>query len=256
MEYPVSQNRKITFRDLRWLGIALVAHALLLLIPLRDHLRGPGDEQAAITVRLFHAFQDQPEPPATEEQTPSPEPELLEIPPESPPEIREPMQEEIAENALPVEDADEHPPISIAKLLGLRESIGERVPLEDTDGDATLSLGEPAPFERPYNWQHGAGARALGPFDNTFNGKTVPAKVEVVDRWLAADGSHNVIVETPTGLRMCGRARSWNPIQPLVEHIMMWQVCGGDGKSGFRFKPREPLDRNFIIPVAKDATEP
>jgi hypothetical protein len=117
-------------------------------------------------------------------------------------------------------------------------------------------LGEPDAFERPWNWRRGAGAEALAPFDNTFNGKTAPTKVVIVDRWLAADGSHSVIIETPDGLRMCGRARPWDPLEPLIEPMMMWTVCGGDGARPFKFKPRKPLNRDFIDPVVKETTDP
>jgi hypothetical protein len=119
-----------------------------------------------------------------------------------------------------------------------------------------LQLGEIAEFERPHNWKFGAGAGHLAPFENVFDGNTVPDKVVIVDRWKGADGSHSVVVETPSGLRLCGRALAWDPMRPLIEPIMSWKICGGDGAIPFKFKPREPVNRDFIDPVANDATEP
>ena len=128
--------------------------------------------------------------------------------------------------------------------------------MEQPDQQESVSLGELRPYSPPANWLPHTGAEALAPFDNTFNGMTVPEKVEIVDRWVASDGSHNVIVETPGGLRLCGRARPSDPMRPYIENVMMFHVCGGDGAIPFKFKPRERLNRDFIEPVAKDANQP
>jgi len=73
---------------------------------------------------------------------------------------------------------------------------------------------------------------------------TVPEKTEIVDRWLAADGSHNVVIETTTGHTLCGSARPWNPMNPLVEHLMMFRPCGGWGKRAFEMPHRYRAGRD------------
>jgi hypothetical protein len=138
----------------------------------------------------------------------------------------------------------------------MSDTVTERVPLAPKVATPALQLGEIAEFERPHNWKFGAGTGHLAPFENIFNGNTVPDKVVIVDRWKGADGSHSVVVETPSGLRLCGRALAWDPMRPLIEPIMSWKICGGDGAIPFKFKPREPVKRDFIDPVANDATEP
>ena len=61
---------------------------------------------------------------------------------------------------------------------------------------------------------------------------TLPADTGAVDRWLAADGSHNVVITAPDGETYCGRAEAWNPMNPLVEPIMTYRSCGA-GKRTF-----------------------
>jgi hypothetical protein len=59
----------------------------------------------------------------------------------------------------------------------------------------------------------------------------------MVDQWLAADGSHNVMIRTSTGQVLCGRAESWNPMSPLVEPVMTYRACG-DGRRTFEMPER------------------
>jgi len=74
--------------------------------------------------------------------------------------------------------------------------------------------------------------------DNLFNGMAPPNKTEIADRWLAADGSHNVVINTPSGQTFCGRALAWDPMQPLVEHVMQFRPCGGGGERTFKMTQR------------------
>jgi len=78
------------------------------------------------------------------------------------------------------------------------------------------------------------------PEGNTFDGMMAPVETELVDRWQAADGSANVVINTPNGDTLCGRAEAWNPMQPLLEHLMMFRSCGGGGKRTFSMAAREP----------------
>jgi hypothetical protein len=99
-------------------------------------------------------------------------------------------------------------------------------------------LGSARSYRPPANWRPHAGAPYLAESDNRFNGMAAPAEVEIVDRWLASDGSQNVVVNLPNGDTVCGRAEPWNPMQPLVEHIMMFRPCGGGGKRTFTMPDR------------------
>lgn len=247
---------RLSYREGGWLVLAVALHALLLLIPQAEERPRAIVERAKLAIRLMPLSappaRELPRESVAEAVHPAPIPRRL---PASPAATL-PAPEPALPMGPPQEIAEDDLGVSAARLIDLRDSVTERVPLEKSAETPRLRLGSPKPFERRGNWQSGTGADALAPFDNAFNGKTVPAEVEIVDRWLAADGSQNVIVETPAGLRLCGRAPPWDPAQPLVEHVMRWQVCGGDFARPFKYKPREPLDRNFIIPVVKAATEP
>ena len=97
----------------------------------------------------------------------------------------------------------------------------------------TWHLGQPGRSQQPPNWQRGSGAQALQPIDNLFNGMVAPNQVEIIDRWRAADGSHNVVVNLPNGRTVCGRAEASNPMQPLLEPVMMFRECGGGSQRSF-----------------------
>jgi hypothetical protein len=66
-----------------------------------------------------------------------------------------------------------------------------------------------------------------------------PAETELLDRWQAADGSQNVVINTPRGETLCGRAEAWDPMHPLVEYVMLFRSCGGGGKRTFTMDKRE-----------------
>jgi hypothetical protein len=78
----------------------------------------------------------------------------------------------------------------------------------------------------------------ITPGENRFSDAYAPAGTEIVDRWLAADGSHNVVIRAPNGMILCGRALPWNPMEPLVEHVMMFRSCGGGGERSFSMPER------------------
>ena len=88
-------------------------------------------------------------------------------------------------------------------------------------------LGVLTPQPPPPNWRAGT------PAEDT----ALPAKTGIVDQWLAADGSRNLMIRTPTGQLLCGRAEAWNPMYPLVEPVMMYRACGG-GRPSFEMPSR------------------
>jgi hypothetical protein len=83
------------------------------------------------------------------------------------------------------------------------------------------------PLSPPPNWRSGTPAEGAAP----------PAKTGIVDQWLAADGSRNVMIRTPAGQLLCGRAEAWNPMSPLVEPVMMYRACGA-GRRTFELPAR------------------
>jgi hypothetical protein len=260
LSYAITQKRSLGPADGRWLLVAVALHALILLIPSNQLPKNTLWGSAELMVRLIsipqevesESFDDEP----VRVETPM-WPRILkkvELPARTNPLEKKESEAEVMkqEEILPADTLN----VSSASLMGMRSSLTDKVPLESDNRIHAYRLGAPRSTELPANWQPHVGAEALAPLDNTFNGMTVPEAVEIVDRWVAIDGSHNVIVETPAGLRLCGRARAWDPMRPMIEPLMQFSVCGGDGARPFRFKRRERPDRNFVDPVAKDANQP
>lgn len=198
-----------------WLLVALLAHALLLLIPSQRD-QGSRTNQHSLTVSLQAP---------TRLPFVTPAAPLQELPakPASPQAARQ------ATSALPVtpevtqELAAEPPQPSTAYLLNLAGRHQWRLPAPK--GQRELGVFMPRP--PPSNWRP-----APAPEANRSVGMTLPADTGAVDRWLAADGSHNVVITAPDGETYCGRAEAWNPMNPLVEPIMTYRSCGA-GKRTF-----------------------
>ena len=210
-----------------WLTLAVFAHALLLLIP----LKGPDPHyhvQAPLTISLT-AFpsvaaprshpvaRNAPAAIVTTETFSTLMPLFVPIKPVS-----------LTPKPSIIERPKENASLEVLTTAGLMD-MARTMRLDHLTPASSPQLGVHVPQDPPYNWQPGAGARALQPEDNWFSGMSVPARTEIVDRWLAADGSHNVVVNLPNGQTICGRADSWNPLQPLVEHVMLFHLCGGGG---------------------------
>ncbi|MGD8680330.1 MAG: hypothetical protein PVJ33_08160 [Lysobacterales bacterium] len=218
--------------DLLALGIALTVHAALLSVPL--YRWQTGDQAArAIAVSLLtrtpvppppaepdrarektHSSSASAEPPVSDRPEPGPTPDAS---PRSPP----PQPAE----ATTAEDASR----TVARLLDQLR----RQPFAPPEADGQRKLGVLTPSPHPRNWRSGQVMEWRRP-----GGTPLPAQVEILDRWKAADGSHNVIVETPGGDLLCGRAEAWNPVSPLVEPVMMFKSCG-------RGKPTFEMERPY-----------
>lgn len=211
-----------------WLAVAMLLHALLLLLPARQGL-APGPAAKSLAVVLTRVWQDDPG--TTEMDRAQAEPVPLPSPPEArsapepaPPSTpKRPAAEEPRLAAPAAGDAPSHDAgspgqtVTAARLLDLANPRDWRLPGESGAG----RMGELAPRPPRPNWRSGT---PLGP--SRFDGRALPERVEIVDRWLAADGSHNVMIETLTGEMLCGRTAVWDPMQPLVEHVMMYRSCG------------------------------
>lgn len=241
MYLAASTNRRLNFRDGFWLCLAIVVHALLLLIPAApDSSPNPATDAVVVTLLSTNAYEQ----PLTEtvetpvSEVPAPDPQSAPPAPNEPPEIA--LQEDPGEKV----PADPVPIISTARLL----DSARHVKWVSSQPDEPLHLGVYSPRPLPANWTSGMVTE-----DNLFDGMVVPRKTEIVDRWLAADGSHNVVIHTPGGDTFCGRALAWDPMQPLVEHVMQFRPCGGGGKRTFDMPRRSALPTD-IIQVANSTT--
>lgn len=65
---------------------------------------------------------------------------------------------------------------------------------------------------------------------NRFDGMTSPSEVEIMDRWMGADGTHEVVVRSPDGNVYCGRQGPVDDLRPWLQMPMMFRPCGGGGK--------------------------
>jgi hypothetical protein len=218
--------KPIHCKDVRiagWLLLAVLLHSSLLLIPMQ---RGQPPAQALqrLTVSLQGTVRPQevdPEPTLPEQSVPPAAPALRDA--AAPADVKpKPPDSPAAPASLP-------PALSAAHLFDLasRQEWNLKSPPDTRD------LGAFRPQPLPDNSRRGMPLEA-----NRFDGMIAPDQVEVVDRWLAADGSHNVVINTPSGDTYCGRAEAWSPLNPLFEPIMMWRPCGGGGKRSFEMPER------------------
>jgi hypothetical protein len=222
-----------TARFAGFLAVALLLHSLLLLLPARRGLQ-PEDVLHRISVSLSSARV----PLAGEDSKPSapnPEPVAATATPATEPSAAtpEPPIPSAARTGRPAPAPPPLPRRSAARLLDLAHRTRWEIPPES----GSRRLGEPAPGP-------GAGVRQPIPGldGNLPEGAATPrAAVEIVDRWQGADGSHHVLVRTPAGDMLCGRAEAWDPMQPLVEHVMMFRSCGS-GKSTFEWPEQYRAD--------------
>jgi hypothetical protein len=221
---PATPPRLSTHRRFAgWLAVAVLAHAGLLLIP-SQRIRPPGEALPSLAVALLRAPSL---PPTTSELRP----QAVQTGPGQVLPRRDPAGQQPTEST-PVPDpptaqpggaSPERQQPSTAYLLDLAGRREWRLP----ETSAPRALGEHVPQPLPPNWR-----AAMKPGANRFDGMASPAAAAIVDRWLAADGSQNVVVTTADGETYCGRAEAWNPLNPLVEPIMTYRSCGG-GKRTF-----------------------
>jgi hypothetical protein len=236
-----SKNRRLNIHDGFWLCLAVGLHALLLLIPFaHESAKKPADDTVIVKL-LTEKKQAQTLFKITEPPIPdAPAPETLSDP------LPQAEQKMFAEQEDMVSDIPAKPSDlpSTARLLDSASRV-EWFPEEKTE---FLDLGVSSSRSIPdYLKAH------MGDEDNLFNGMVAPRKTEVVDRWLAADGSHNVVIHTSAGHTFCGRALAWDPMRPLVEHVMQFRPCGGGGKRSFDM-PRRQAPPTEFIQVANSTT--
>jgi hypothetical protein len=230
--------------NLAWLALAIAIHGVLLLVPLRDW-QAPAGLQSAIAIQLVpHGLRND------EPVTPDVQP-------------LEPARQVAARPNLETHQADARPPAPQPAQPDPSVPVpAEPEPSQTTDKPVTMSAARlidlvsrmssnarPSPFSRPpgstpsgiqnLSWRRGSKSAASLPDNNLFDGMVAPAETELVDRWQAADGSNNVVIKTPNGDTLCGRAEAWDPMRPLLEPLMMFRSCGGGGKRTFTMDKRK-----------------
>jgi len=230
-------------QDSLWLCLAIALHALLLLIPAlqRDYRTTsvvPLNISLLAPAPIEKPFAEEPESkktalPAVKNKTVA---------------LDDPPVTELASLEEPEDLTDQEPPAKevILTTSRLLDSASEIEWPAQVEADSRR-LGVFVPQALPENWRSGIGTE-----DNMFNGMVLPNKTEIVDRWLAADGSQNVVINTPGGHTLCGRARAWNPMQPLVEHVLQFRPCGGGGKRTFEMTTR--LEQLMAINALANST--
>jgi hypothetical protein len=133
------------------------------------------------------------------------------------------------ESPAPVVPEEDPYPVTTARLV----DSASRLKWSSPKPEAHRKLGAPRPWEVPENWRP-----SIRLDENLFDGMTLPVKTEIVDEWLAADGSQNVVLNTPTGQAMCGRREASDPLRPMVENLMMFRPCGDGGQRPFKMPDR------------------
>lgn len=221
-----------TRRDLGFLAMALLIHSALLLLPIKawqTHQNASKRPTELLRVRLQPAPKTssnavEPEPVA---QAPEDEQTLRRLDQEKPAadytlaEIPPPSYSQAPDNR-PASDTSLSQTLSTQQL---RHWVERADSLAQPQQD-TRTLGTARSYQPPANWNRHAGAPLFASFDDRSHEATLPAGVAIVDRWQADDGSHQVLVHLPTGESLCGRAAAYDPMQPLVEPIMMFRSCG------------------------------
>jgi hypothetical protein len=197
--------------------MAVLLHAILLLVPLQ-HIPSATEISQVVSVSLVAPRKKQPLVEPLEIAVTPPEESR---PSESHPQRALPRNE----NPAPVKSeagifgpGDRSVNTTTARLI----DSASRFKWPALEKDQSRQLGVFMPQAIPDNWRPGITVE-----DNWFNGMVVPAKTEIVDRWQAADGSRNVVLNTTSGETLCGRAQPWDPMRPMHEPVMSFWKCGG-----------------------------
>jgi len=212
-------------RDAVWLTAAVLAHLSLLLVPLSD-FQTAHRTMKTLSVSLLSA----PRLATTDTagaQPVTPPKERFSEPEDAPVSQPDPQRFTVIEHEP--EPVVSEPTVTTARLLDAARLAKWSLP---TPAEARR-LGDPPPLEIPPNWKPGSEQE-----ENLFDGMAVPEKTEIVDHWVAADGSRNIVMNTPGGQTVCGRVEAWNPMNPMIEPLMMFRNCGGGGRRTFKMPDR------------------
>ena len=208
--------------DLRWLLLALALHAPLMLVTIErgvDSSRTPHLPVLEVSLLQRTVPPDVPERNAPWPKAMAPdraEPTASASTAASTVRVPAPTRPDPPETPRKAETAAAAPTFSTATLLHAARAMRH----DDERMQETQPLGL---VQR--------GSRPVATGDNTSfarvaAGVHLPAVPTIRDRWLAGDGSHQVMVALPNGDIVCGRAEAWDPMRPLIEHVMLFRTCG------------------------------
>jgi len=238
MPYIETTKKGLTSRDGLWLAAAVSLHAGLFLMPFSPEPKNQPQMERTVLIELKveqpveqpfvqRELVSEPETPAPEPIEPDQRPQLMETPPDPTVQIAEQDDSE----APKVTGLNTDPAMTLSTAVLLQSAADQDWLMAPEP--STRKLGVFVPQATPGNWRSGITLE-----ENLFNGMTVPRQVEVVDRWFSPDGAQNVVINMPSGDTVCGRGLAWAPMQPLVEHVMMFRPCGGGGKRTFEMPAR------------------
>jgi len=222
----VFSSLRLSWRDGAWLTVALMLHGSLLFIPFKQ-LPSEQGHPRILSLSLMAA----PPPKAVTGKTPdSIQPQEDAKPETGAAQVSEATLPAVPEPAPAVTDPEESPEqVTTARLVDSASRLKWAFPKTVKQ----RQLGVHQRQEMPDNWRP-----SISMEDNLFNGMTVPRETEIVDQWVTADGSQNVVMTTTTGETLCGRRQAWDPMNPMLEQLMMFRSCGGGGKRTFKMPDR------------------
>ena len=218
-------NRRLKAINGLWLGVALLLHSALLLVPISTP-SGPAPVTEIVSVTLV--AQSIINPPRDEPLKHQSEP----IPETIAETIAETDQEIIPEREPPLTASRPKSPQQVDPLLPstpvlsksittaqlLRSASNLKLPLAEKE--KSLELGAFRAVTLPGNW-----SPSLKMEDNLFNGRVALAVTKIVDQWVYIGGGYNAVVKTRSGHTLCGQAQPWSPMNPLLEPVVMWRNC-------------------------------
>lgn len=217
--------------DLRLvLAVAVALHALLVFLPVAG--KRPAPLPPTVTVDLENRMPAPVQPVEEAIAAPEPVPEQAQAAPSAvlaapPRPAMAPVETEPAAPGRPA--ATTALLLESANYFTLPQSRPERT--ERIPGVAVIPK-LPDNLSRP----------VLPLIDTPFDELYLDGEDELIDQWMSPDGVAEAVVRTARGEVLCGRMQSWDPMNPLVEHVAMWRTCGTGGKRNAAASPFRARD--------------
>lgn len=204
---------------LRYLALALLAHALLLLLPVLRGTPAPPRERTELQLELLPPRVATT--PAAEQSQPGPETVASDpVPKSSLPAVTPAMG--TVQAATAIDRLAPEPPMPTARqIIQSLERLGrepedppQALPARPTRSPVYETMSRPLLASRA----------------NSFDHMAAPARTEIVDRWLSPEGVHQVVVRGINGRTYCGRQEAVDPFRPWTQIPMLFHECAGGGK--------------------------
>ena len=206
--------------------LAVLLHALMLLIPAKKPAPMPIQRSVAVDVRFESPARDEALPTPPVEPAPQPVPQPVPMPeslPESLPESSPSAPSLVAEPVL-----ETRPEVTTALLLEQARELVWKAPDQPARTPGLAYIPDlPPNLARP----------VLPMTPNRFDSYVLSGEQEILDQWMEPGGTINAVVKLPNGDTLCGRMAPWSMMDPLVEPVAMYRPCGGGGKRAARASP-------------------